>query len=99
MISLGRGDDARTASFDFGRLLAKRTQHFRWGEGELAEPNPDRVVNGVRERGNRRMQRSLAGFFCAVRAFGIEALDDQRSDFRRVERGRNRIIEQRWTSM
>src|SRR3954469_626304 len=63
-------------------LCADRRQHALRRKGRLAQTNTDRVINRVRDRRDRRSQRSFTRFLCAEWAFGVNTLDDVADDFR-----------------
>src|SRR5713226_4092740 len=75
-------------------LRAQCRQDTLRREGTLVQPNANRVINGVRDCGNGRCQRAFAALLGAERAFGIDALDDDGFDFRRLYRGRAAVFEQ-----
>ena len=58
------------------------------------EPDADGVVDGVRDGRNGGMERSLTGLLGSVGAFGIDGLDDERLQFRRVQAGGDPVIQQ-----
>jgi hypothetical protein len=66
-------------------LSAQRGQHPLRSEGRFVQPNADRIVDGVGNRGNGCGQRTFAAFLGAERALRIDALDDNRLDFRRLD--------------
>ncbi len=60
----------------------------------LMQAHPDRIVDCVCNRRDRRRQRSLAAFFCAKRTFGIDALHNDRLDLWRFHRRWAAILKQ-----
>src|SRR5713101_1291409 len=70
-----------------GAALAQELQDAVRIEGELPDPDPARVVDGVGDGGDGRVQGSWAGVVGAVRGVGDLALDDARVQLRRIHRG------------
>src|SRR5690348_3740702 len=75
-------------------LRANGSQHTLGREGGLAQAHADRVINRICDRRNRRRERALTAFFCAEWPLGIDALDDERLDFRRLDRRWAAVFEQ-----
>src|SRR5262249_57207637 len=78
---------------------AQEAEQLARMEGELGEPNPHCVVDRVRDRRDDGMKRTFARLLGAVRPLWISGLDDHRGELRRVETGRNPVIEERWTAV
>src|SRR5512146_1275292 len=84
--SLRRGgiDTAGHLSLLRALLRAQRGQHALRRERRFAQANADCVVDRVRDRRNGRRERALACLLGTERAFGIDALDDDGLDLRRL---------------
>ena len=63
---------------------AEHGQHALRSEWRFAEAHTQRVINRVRHRGNGRGERAFTGFFRPKRPLGINALDDDRFNLRRL---------------
>src|SRR5688572_6264463 len=75
-------------------LVRERLQDLRRRERQLREPDAAGVVDRVRDRRDRRMERAFPRLLRAVRPLRIERLDDARVELRAIERGRDRVVEQ-----
>src|SRR4051812_2887247 len=67
-------------------LCAQRCKNTLWREWRLVQSNSDRIVNGIRDCGNGRGQRTFAAFFGPEGALGIDAFNDDGFDFGRFGR-------------
>src|SRR3989442_6521979 len=74
---------------------AERVEDLLRGDRRLVEAHADRVVHRVRDRGNDRVERSLARLLRTERSLRVDRLDDDRLERRRVERGRQLVVEER----
>jgi hypothetical protein len=72
----------------------QQTQHLGRRERQPIAADAERVMDGIGDRGHARMERPLTRLLGAVRALGIDALDDQALQLRRVECGRDAVVEQ-----
>src|SRR6185436_14033694 len=72
-------------------LGVERAQHLLGRDRQLGYPDPDRVVDGRRDRGRLRVVRHLADPLRAVWAVGGGVLDDDRVDLREVLEPRREI--------
>ena len=75
-------------------LRPQRRQHSLRRKRRFMQPHTNRIVDRIRDRRDGCGQRPFAAFFGAERAFGIDAFDDDRLDFRRFDRRRAAIFEQ-----
>ena len=73
------------------RFGVERAQHLLGRDRQLGDPDPDRVVDGRRDRGRLRVVRHLADPLRAVRTVGGGVLDDDRVDLREVLEPRREI--------
>ena len=71
--------------FRAGFFRAQSGKHALRRERRFAQAHSDRILNRIRDRGNRRGQRTFARFFRAKRAFGIDALHNDRIQFREIQ--------------
>src|SRR5215813_3119751 len=63
-------------------LQVKRLEDLLRRNRDLIDAHPKRVINCVRQGWNHRQERTLPGLLGAVRAFRIEALDQDSIDLR-----------------
>src|SRR5437016_3364090 len=75
-------------------LGTQRGKHALRREWRFMQPNANCVVDSVRDRGNGRRERAFAAFFGAERTFGINTLNDDGLDLRRLNRRWASILEQ-----
>src|SRR5438094_3902516 len=74
---------------------AERVEDLLRCDGRLVEAHADRVVHRVRDRGDDRVERSLARLLRTERPLRVDRLHDDRLERRRVERGRQLVVEER----
>src|SRR5256712_854615 len=74
---------------------AERVEDLLRCDGRLVEAHADRVVHRVRDRGDDRVERSLARLLRAEGSFRVDRLHDDRFERGRVERGRQLVVEER----
>src|SRR5207248_10318473 len=63
-------------------------------EGQLADADAAGVVDRVRDRWNRGVQRALSRFLGAIGPAGVVALDDVRVEIGGIERSGDTVVEE-----
>src|ERR1700682_848186 len=73
--------------------LAERVEDLVGCARRLIDAHADGVVHRVRDRRDDRVERTFAGLFRPEWTLAVVGLDDDRLELRRVERGRQLVIE------